>query len=191
MDSVYSKSRKVQRIRSFHLISMSLGGLICMGADYESTAAWSHCVSLSIWLKTSKELGDLVSLSQCVALSHDCWQSEIIAIRIWGQPIFTPVQAEPGWLQHLSYFLVMDFSCCLYRKCSRLFCWSQWDNLIQSKGNQNWIAKSIKLIWLSCFLEVYIHKWEIIWDQEWVLPTFFWSPSYDTSIRRSMLNLSG
>lgn len=66
------KSRKVQRIRSFHLISMSLGGLIGMGTDYESTAARSHCVSLSIWLKTSKELGDLVSLSQGVALSHDC-----------------------------------------------------------------------------------------------------------------------
>lgn len=51
---------------------MSLEGLICMGADYESTAAWSHCVSLSIWLKTSKELEDLTSLSQVVALSHDC-----------------------------------------------------------------------------------------------------------------------
>lgn len=43
-----------------------------MGADYESRAAWSHCVSLSIWRKTSKELEDLASLSQGVALSHDC-----------------------------------------------------------------------------------------------------------------------
>lgn len=190
MDPVYSKSRKVQRTRSFHLVSMSLGGLICMGADYESTAARSHWVSLSTWLKTSKELGDLVSLSQGIALSHDYWQSDNSNQNL-GTANVHPC-AGWTWLALASrYFLVMDFGCCLYSKCSRLFCWSQWDNLIQSKGNQNWIAKSIKLIWLSCFLEVYIHKWDIIWDQEWVLPTFFWSPSYDTSIRRSILNLSG
>lgn len=66
------KVKKNPKNKVFHLISMSLEGLICMVADYESTAAWSHCVSLSIWLKTSKELEDLASLSQVVALSHDC-----------------------------------------------------------------------------------------------------------------------
>lgn len=66
------KVKKSPKNKVFHLISMSPGGLICMGADYESTAVWSHCVSLSIWRKTSKELEDLASLSQGVALSHDC-----------------------------------------------------------------------------------------------------------------------